>query len=120
MLSCSVSSLCRVLSCNKVSNKTPHQLEHICYLNSFRDGEQLVNRIPNCSLLTNKLGLFNSLSEYSRVMGALKGDRCRMKMTDFVPETYRIDQIKDREQFLDIYKGTCTIYEISDMSYIDT
>ena len=64
-----------------------------------------MNRIPNCSLLTNKLGLFNSLSEYSRVMAALKGDRVKVKMSDFVPETYRIDNVKDRETFLDIYKG---------------
>jgi len=74
-------------------------------LRVFRDGEQLVNRIPNCNLLTNKLGLFNSLSEYNRVMAALKGDRGRMKMQDFVPDTYRIDQLKDKEAFLDAYKG---------------
>ena len=38
-------------------------------------------------------------------MAALKGDRVKVKMSDFVPETYRIDNVKDRETFLDIYKG---------------
>ena len=32
-----------------------------------------------------------------------------MKMSDFVPETYRIDQVRDREQFLEIYKGMYNI-----------
>ena len=30
-------------------------------------GEHMVNRIPNGSLLTNKLGLLNSLQEYAKV-----------------------------------------------------
>ena len=42
-------------------------------------------------------------------MAALKGDRVKVKMSDFVPETYRIDNIKDRETFLDIYKGMSVI-----------
>jgi len=32
----------------------------------------MVNRIPNGSLLTNKLGLLNSLQEYAKVCGSLQ------------------------------------------------
>lgn len=71
---------------------------------AFKDGEQLVNRIPNCHLLTNKLGLYNSLSEYHRVTMALKGGRVKLRLEEFVPETYRIDESKDRETFLSAYQ----------------
>lgn len=82
-------------------------------VSDHRDGEQLVNRIPNCSLLTNKLGLFNSLSEYSRVNAVLKGDKVRTKLSDFLPETYRLDHVKDKENFLDIYKGESDVFRLN-------
>ena len=28
-----------------------------------------------------------------------------MKMADFVPETYKLDERNDREKFLEVYKG---------------
>ena len=65
-------------------------------------GEQLVNHIPNCNLLTNKLGLLNSLQEYSRVCANVQ--KKAMKL-DFIPETYRLDDPKDKELFMDTYKG---------------
>ncbi|KAK2161579.1 hypothetical protein LSH36_114g02014 [Paralvinella palmiformis] len=72
---------------------------------SFREGEQLVNRIPNCSLLTNKLGLLNSLQRYDRVNATinLKGN-VKMRSSDFMPETYRVDDPIDRKLFLETYQ----------------
>ncbi|KAJ8321098.1 hypothetical protein KUTeg_002685 [Tegillarca granosa] len=70
----------------------------------FKEGEQLVNHIPNCNLLTNKLGLLNSLQEYERVTLSTKGRPPRLRFSDFVPETYRLDEKNDRELFLNTYK----------------
>ena len=70
--------------------------------NTFREGDQMANHIPNCNLLTNKLGLLNSLQEYDRVCQAVKKKSLKL---DFVPETYRLDDPKDRDAFLDTYKG---------------
>ncbi|CAG5136059.1 unnamed protein product, partial [Candidula unifasciata] len=72
--------------------------------NTFREGEQLVNHIPNSKLLTNKLGLLCSLQEYERVTLLTKGRLPKMKMADFVPETYKLDERVDREKFLAEYK----------------
>ncbi|XP_055958302.1 protein polyglycylase TTLL10 isoform X2 [Patella vulgata] len=71
---------------------------------SFREGDQLVNHIPNCHLLTNKMGLLNSLQEYERVTLSTKGRPPRLKMVDIVPETYKLDDKNDRETFLEQYK----------------
>lgn len=70
-------------------------------------GEQLVNHIPNSHLLTNKLGLLNSLKEYERVTLSTKGRLPRLRMSDFHPETYKLDEKSDRELFLEVYKGEC-------------
>ena len=70
---------------------------------SFKEGEQLVNRIPNCSLLTNKMGLLGSLQAYERVCGGMKKGP-KLKLNDFVPETYRVDDPKEKQAFLDTYK----------------
>ena len=40
---------------------------------NFKEGEQLVNHIPNARVLTNKLELLNSLQEYERVTMAISG-----------------------------------------------
>ncbi|BFZ23598.1 hypothetical protein BsWGS_26637 [Bradybaena similaris] len=71
---------------------------------TFREGEQLVNHIPNCRLLTNKLGLLCSLQDYERITLITKGRLPRMKMADFVPETYKLDDKVDREKFIQEYK----------------
>jgi len=67
-------------------------------------GEQIVNHIPNCQLLTNKLGLLNSLQEYDRVCATVKR---RVPKLDFLPETFRLSEHKHREAFLQQYKGGC-------------
>ncbi|CAL1540043.1 unnamed protein product [Lymnaea stagnalis] len=81
-------------------------VENRCRINyiAFREGEQLVNHIPNCKLLTNKLGLLCSLQEYERVTLLTKGRLPRLKMADFVPETYKLDERIDRDRFLSEYK----------------
>ncbi|KAL4221444.1 Tubulin tyrosine ligase-like [Mactra antiquata] len=71
---------------------------------SFREGEQLVNHVPNSHLLTNKLGLLNSLKEYERVTLSTKGRLPRLRMSDFHPETYKLDEKSDRDLFLEVYK----------------
>lgn len=68
-------------------------------------GEQLVNRIPNCFLLTNKLGLLTSLQRYERVWTMLNlGRIIKLRTSDFIPETYRLDDSTERRIFLEIFK----------------
>ena len=71
----------------------------------------MVNHIPNCNLLTNKLGLLNSLQDYDRICTSMKK---KIMKLDFIPETYRLDSSKDRELFVTQYKGnSCMIFFIS-------
>lgn len=70
----------------------------------FKEGDQMVNHIPNGQLLTNKLGLLNSLQEYERVTLSTKGRPPRLKFCDFFPETYRLDEKSNKDIFLDVYK----------------
>ena len=65
----------------------------------------MVNHLPNSHLLTNKLGLLNSLKEYERVTLSTKGRLPRLKMSEFHPETYKLDEKGDRDLFLEVYKG---------------
>lgn len=65
-------------------------------------GEQMVNHIPNCNLLTNKMGLLTSLQEYNRLCDKTKKKETKL---NFIPETYRLDDGNDRQTFLDTYKG---------------
>ncbi|XP_052083344.1 protein polyglycylase TTLL10-like isoform X3 [Mytilus californianus] len=70
----------------------------------FKEGDQLVNHIPNGQLLTNKLGLLNSLQEYERVTLSTKGRPPRLKFNDFFPETYRLDEKNNKDIFLEVYQ----------------
>jgi len=66
----------------------------------------MVNRIPNCYLLTNKLGLLTSLHRYekvSRKLGHVQSKR--LNVSDFLPETYRIDTAPEQREFLEAFKG---------------
>ncbi|XP_065834366.1 protein polyglycylase TTLL10-like [Oscarella lobularis] len=62
----------------------------IDYLN-FREGEQLVNHIPNINLLTTKIGLLDNLRDYCK--------RKSLVLADFFPETYKLDVKSERETF---------------------
>ena len=68
-------------------------------------GEQMVNHIPNCNLLTNKLGLLQSLQSHERINMGIRGREPRYKVLDLLPETYRLDDPKEREAFFDNHKG---------------
>lgn len=72
--------------------------------NSFKEGDQIVNHIPNCKLLTNKMGLLCSLQEYERVTLNTKGRLPKLKMSEFIPETYKLDEKTDRTNFLSVFK----------------
>jgi len=64
----------------------------------------MVNRIPNCYVLTNKLGLLLSLQRYEQVLIALRLSRVvKLKMTDFVPDTYRLDDSFEQRAFFEAF-----------------
>ena len=64
----------------------------------------LVNHIPNCALITNKIGLLLSLRDYER--HCLSMHRVNQySMDDFVPKTYIIDDFKERIEFFKDFKG---------------
>ena len=65
----------------------------------------MVNHIPNCNLLTNKMGLLTSLQAYERVSTSVKRRDVRIRFHDFIPQTYRLDDPKERELFLEAFKG---------------
>ena len=66
----------------------------------------MVNHIPNCNLLTNKQGLCNSLQDFDRQNQAFK--KRSMKL-DFIPQTYRLDDPRDRSAFRQEYQGKCIL-----------
>ena len=68
----------------------------------YATGEQMVNHIPNCQLLTNKMGLLSSLQEYERVCAQVKKRTLRL---DFLPETYKLGDGRQRAVFIDTFKG---------------
>ncbi|CAH1239473.1 TTLL10 [Branchiostoma lanceolatum] len=82
--------------------ETKNHINYYC----FKEGEQLVNRIPNNAILTTKIGLLNSLREYERVMAKVKKGRYtrHLKMGDFFPESFRLDVRDDREAFFNTYQ----------------
>uniref|UniRef100_A0A183S706 Tubulin tyrosine ligase-like family, member 10 n=1 Tax=Schistocephalus solidus TaxID=70667 RepID=A0A183S706_SCHSO len=80
---------------------------------------QKVNHIPNCGLLTNKLGMLMSLRQYEYACqnSSSGAKRKYIPMKDFVPETYCIDDARDRVQFLSILRdGQVWIYKPSGMN----
>ena len=99
-------NLCLVLSFSNILRvaETVRYLKLILIFHSIL-GEQLVNHIPNCQLLTNKMGLLTSLQTYDRVCHSIKGKEPKLKLQDFIPETYRIDDSKEREFFYNTYKS---------------
>ncbi|XP_078415361.1 protein polyglycylase TTLL10-like [Cetorhinus maximus] len=70
----------------------------------FQEGKQLLNQIPNNKLLTTKVGLCSSLKSYEQIVAkSTKIIRPRfLKMTEFYPETYRMDVKSERLAFFEI------------------
>lgn len=62
----------------------------------------MLNHIQNTHLLSNKLSLMRCLQEYN----GLQRRGIGLKMTDFVPETYRLDLKRDRDLYFQQHKGT--------------
>ncbi|KAF4078099.1 hypothetical protein AMELA_G00195470 [Ameiurus melas] len=76
---------------------------------NFREGEQLVYQIPNNIVLTTKIGLLNSLRVYDRVSSKInhgRGHR-RLKMGEFIPDTFRMDVKDEREAFFCQQEAFC-------------
>ncbi|XP_033113737.1 uncharacterized protein LOC117114242 [Anneissia japonica] len=73
---------------------------------SFKQGDQMVNRIPNGYLLTTKTGLFGSLREYDRVLDRISKPKSprSIRMNDFFPESFVLDIKSDRDAFFQTFK----------------
>ncbi len=74
---------------------------------SFRQGEQMVNHIPNGNLLTTKIGLLTSLQEFDRVSNKVPSPNKRaVQMKEFVPETFKLQNQTEIDNFIHhIYQG---------------
>lgn len=73
--------------------------------NSFREGDQMVNHIPNCSLFTNKLNLLCSLQAYEKTqLNNPNGHSLFMPLADYVPLTYKLDVPADKEAYFSTAK----------------
>ena len=70
---------------------------------TFREGEQLVNHIPNNRLLTTKIGLLESLRDFAR---SDEGRAAGVDLASIVPESYRMDDKADVSRFLEVLSGT--------------
>ncbi|XP_069320738.1 inactive polyglycylase TTLL10 [Eulemur rufifrons] len=73
---------------------------------SFREGQQLLFQLPNNKLLTTKIGLLCALREYSRVVSKVNTQARTLKMEEFFPETYRLDNRDEREAFFTLFDET--------------
>ena len=65
----------------------------------------MVNHIPNCDVLTNKQGLLLSLQDYNRMNFLVRHNK-----VDFLPETYRLDEPKDRDKVGILIKGRFSVW----------
>ncbi|TNN11389.1 Protein polyglycylase TTLL10 isoform 1 [Schistosoma japonicum] len=74
----------------------------------FKEGEQLVNHIPNCGLLTNKLGLLLSLRDHERRYQKRFGRLPIMLMDEFFPKTFIVDDPKEREAYFKLQEDDDT------------
>ncbi|KAG5446900.1 Protein polyglycylase ttll10 [Clonorchis sinensis] len=87
-----------------------HQQIHYA---DFKEGLHLVNHIPNCGILTNKLGLLLSLRDYERRYQLRYGRAPAVSMHDFFPETYIADDPVERDAFYAAYESSETKVWIS-------
>ncbi|CAF0708512.1 unnamed protein product [Brachionus calyciflorus] len=66
--------------------------------NTFREGEQMVNHIPNCSLFTNKLNLLCSLQAFEKSQ-VQNPNKVFIPLEEYLPLTYKLDDRVDRELY---------------------
>ncbi len=68
--------------------------------NTFREGDQMVNHIPNCSLFTNKLNLLCTLQAYEKTQISNPNPHLHfMPLADYLPLTYKLDDRVDKEAY---------------------
>ncbi|XP_048470827.1 protein polyglycylase TTLL10-like [Rhincodon typus] len=73
---------------------------------SFHEGKQMLNQIPNNKVLTTKFGLCSSLKDNERIMnkyGRIMFSKF-MKLEEFYPETYRMDLKSERYAFHRVFR----------------
>ena len=61
---------------------------------SFREGEQLVNHIPNICVISKKLELLRTLRDLELDLEQ-QGKAISFKVDAFLPKTYRLDVMSD-------------------------
>ncbi len=70
-------------------------------------GRQLINIIPNSDGMTNKLGLLASLQAYDRI-----SRKAHLRSTDFLPQTYSLDDPIQQQAFLQQFQGISLLINI--------
>ncbi|XP_067826386.1 probable beta-tubulin polyglutamylase isoform X3 [Heptranchias perlo] len=73
---------------------------------TFHEGKQMLNQIPNNKVLTTKFGLCSSLKDNERIMnkyGRIMFSKF-MKLEEFYPETYRMDVRSERHAFYRVFQ----------------
>ncbi|XP_078095858.1 protein polyglycylase TTLL10-like [Mustelus asterias] len=73
---------------------------------TFHEGKQMLNQIPNNKVLTTKFGLCSSLKDNERIMnkyGRIMFSKF-MKLEEFYPETYRMDFKSERHAFYQAFQ----------------
>ena len=74
--------------------------------NTFREGDQIVNHIPNCSLFTNKLNLLCSLQAFEKTQLQSSNKLPHfIPLEEYVPLTYKLDDRVDKETFFQTAKS---------------
>ncbi|VDO08475.1 unnamed protein product [Rodentolepis nana] len=68
----------------------------------FKEGECMVNHIPNCGLFCNKLGLLMTLRSFSERIGFEDNEETPF---NFIPETYWLGNSNERTKFLNQLSG---------------
>lgn len=65
----------------------------------FVEGEHIVNHISNARIFTNKISTLETLEQlkFALESGAIQSD---IRLSDFFPETYRLDVVADLVNFL--------------------
>lgn len=81
---------------NKYDVKWVQTTSEIDYI-SFREGQQIVNHIPNINIISNKSNLIQTMRDYEDT----NPDKdLELKLSDIVPQTFRLDLLSDEVLFM--------------------
>ncbi|EGD83586.1 hypothetical protein PTSG_04194 [Salpingoeca rosetta] len=64
---------------------------------AFRPGKQLLARNPKISVVASKAKLIDTLRSYERV--AQRTTATKLKMADFFPQSFKVDDLSERREF---------------------